>query len=101
MAVNIKNVRRGVEAKNNWGYDNTDSPLSYDPINTEKIDYEEWTKFLSYYRYYVDEFAVDILGMTNLFPFQRLLLRAMGRFPNIMFIMCRGRQSLCPEFMVT
>ena len=28
--------------------------------------------------------------MTNLFPFQRLLLRAMGRFPNIMFIMCRG-----------
>lgn len=28
--------------------------------------------------------------MTNLFPFQRLLLRAMGRYPNIMFIMCRG-----------
>lgn len=90
MAVNVKKVRKGVEAQKTWGYDNMDSPLSYDPINSEKIDYEEWTKFLSYYRYYVDEFAVDILGMTNLFPFQRLLLRAMGRFPNIMFIMCRG-----------
>ena len=90
MAVNVKRVRKGVEAQKTWGYDNMDSPLSYDPINSEKIDYEEWTKFLSYYRYYVDEFAVDILGMDNLFPFQRLLLRAMGRFPNIMFIMCRG-----------
>ena len=47
MAVNIKKVRKGVEAQKSWGYDNTDSPLSYDPINAEKIDYEEWTKFLS------------------------------------------------------
>ena len=43
MAVNVKKVRKGVEAQKTWGYDNTDSPLSYDPINSEKIDYEEWT----------------------------------------------------------
>lgn len=88
--ASFKNFSQKVLAEKTWGYNNTDSPLSHDPINMEKIDYEEWTKFLSYYRYYVDEFAVDILGMTNLFPFQRLLLRAMGRYPNIMFIMCRG-----------
>ena len=85
--ANFSQKRR---AQADWSFNNTDSNLSYDPINQESIDYEAWTEFLSYYRYYVDEFAVDILGMTNLFPFQRLLLRAMGRFPNVMFIMCRG-----------
>lgn len=88
--ASYKNFSKKILAQKNGEYTNTDSPLSYDPINQEKIDYEEWTKFLSYYRYYVDEFAVDMLGMTNLFPFQRLLLRAMGRYPNVMFIMCRG-----------
>lgn len=83
-------------------YDNYDSALSYDPKKQKKIDYEEWTKFLSYYRYYVDKFAVDILGMNNLFPFQRLLLRAMGRYPNIMLIMCRGltKSYIAAIFMV-
>lgn len=89
--ASYKNFSKKKQLENDWGFsENMDSPMSHDPINQEKIDYEAWTKFLSYYRYYVDEFAVDILGMTNLFPFQRLLLRAMGRFPNIMFIMCRG-----------
>lgn len=88
--ASYKNFSKKSLAQKNWEYNNTDSALSYDPINPEKIDYEEWTKFLSYYRYYVDEFAVDILGMNNLFPFQRLLLRAMGRYPQVMFIMCRG-----------
>ena len=88
--ASYKNFSQKRRAAQTWAYNNTDNPLSYDPINSEKIDYEEWTKFLSYYRYYIDKFAVDILGMDNLFPFQRLLLRAMGRFPNIMFIMCRG-----------
>lgn len=89
--ASYKNFSKRKQLENDWGFsENMDSPMSHDPINQEKIDYEAWTKFLSYYRYYVDEFAVDILGMTNLFPFQRLLLRAMGRFPNIMFIMCRG-----------
>ena len=88
--ASYKNFSKRIQSERNWISNNTDEATSYDPINQEKIDYESWTKFLSYYRYYVDEFAVDILGMTNLFPFQRLLLRAMGRFPNIMFIMCRG-----------
>lgn len=86
-----KNFSQNKYKENSWEYaNNTDYAESHDPIVQEKIDYDEWTKFLSYYRYYVDEFAVDILGMTNLFPFQRLLLRAMARFPNVMFIMCRG-----------
>ena len=88
--ASYKNFSKKRRDEADWESNNTDSPLSYDPINQEKIDYEAWTKFLSYYRYYIDEFAVDILGMTNLFPFQRLLLRAMGRYPNVMFIMCRG-----------
>ena len=58
--------------------------------DVKKINIENWAHFLSYYRYYVDKFAVDVLGMTNLFPFQRLLLRVMGRYPNTMIIACRG-----------
>lgn len=84
-----------------WKYDSIDNPASYDPINQEAIDYEEWTKFLSYYRYYLDEFAVDILGV-NLFPFQRLILRAMARYQNSMMICCRGigKSWLCGLFMI-
>ena len=70
-------------------YDNGESPLSYDPIKQEEIDYEEWTKFISYYRYYIDEFAIDILGL-KLYPFQRIMLRAMARYQNTMIIACRG-----------
>lgn len=88
--ASYKNFSQKKRAQEDWEYNNLDSKYSHDPINQESIDYEEWTKFLSYYRYYLDEFAVDILGMTNLFPFQRLLLRAMARYPNVMFIMCRG-----------
>ena len=67
-----------------------DDKSSYDPMKDKKINMEAWRDFLSYYRYYVDKFAVDVLGMTNLFPFQRLLLRAMGRYPNTMILACRG-----------
>lgn len=67
-----------------------DDKNSYDPMKDKKINMEAWRDFLSYYRYYVDKFAVDVLGMTNLFPFQRLLLRAMGRYPNTMILACRG-----------
>lgn len=70
-------------------FDNTDSPLSYSPIKEEEINYEEWAKFISYYRYYIDEFACDILGL-KLYPFQRIILRGMGRYQNSMFIACRG-----------
>lgn len=60
---------------------------------TANIDYEAWTEFISYYRYYIDEFAMDILGI-NLFPFQRLILRAMARYQNEMLIACRGLGKL-------
>lgn len=53
------------------------------------INYENWANVISYYRYYIDRFAEDILGVT-LFPFQKLILRAMGRFQFSMLICCRG-----------
>lgn len=66
-----------------------DSTYSNDPINEVTIDYEAWTEFFSYYRYYIDEFAMDILGV-DLFPFQRVILRAMGRGQFSVLIACRG-----------
>lgn len=53
------------------------------------IDYEAWTEFFSYYRYYIDEFAMDVLGL-ELFPFQRVILRAMNRGQFSVLIACRG-----------
>lgn len=66
-----------------------DSTYSNDPINEVSIDYEAWTEFFSYYRYYIDEFAMDILGV-DLFPFQRVILRAMARGQYTILIACRG-----------
>ena len=57
------------------------------------IDYDAWTKFFSYYRYYIDEFAEDILGI-KLFPFQRVILRAMNRGQFSCLIACRGLGKL-------
>ena len=72
--------------------------INNDENTEDNLDYEEWTKFISYYRYYLDEFAIDILGL-KLYPFQRLMLRAMARYQNTMFIACRGRLSL-PHYIV-
>lgn len=69
--------------------ENIESTYTNNPIREENIDYEAWTEFISYYRYYVDAFAVDVLGI-KLFPFQRLILRAMGRYQNSLLIACRG-----------
>lgn len=69
--------------------ENIESTYSNDPLKEESIDFEVWTEFISYYRYYIDAFAVDILGL-RLFPFQRLILRAMARYQNSMLIACRG-----------
>lgn len=66
-----------------------DSTYSNDPINEVSIDYETWTEFFSYYRYYVDEFCIDILHV-DLFPFQRVILRAMARGQFSVLIACRG-----------
>lgn len=69
--------------------ENIESTYSNDPLKEESIDFEVWTEFISYYRYYIDAFACDILGL-RLFPFQRLILRAMARYQNSMLIACRG-----------
>lgn len=65
------------------------------------INYEGWANFISYYRYYIDKFAEDILGV-RLFTFQKLILRAMGRFQFSMLICCRGlgKSWLVGLFMV-
>lgn len=82
-------------------YNNFDKSASYDPANEEKFNYEAWAEFLSYYRYYVDEFATDVLGL-KLFPFQRLILRAMARYQNSMLICCRGlgKSYISAVFMI-
>lgn len=69
--------------------DDFDSTMSNNIVNQEDIDYEAWTEFISYYRYYIDEFATDVLGL-KLFPFQRLILRAMARYDSTCLIACRG-----------
>lgn len=69
--------------------------------NKTKLNDTEWVKFISYYRHYIDRFAIDILGL-KLFPFQRLLLRAMARNQYIMLICCRGlgKSFIVAVFMV-
>lgn len=67
----------------------SDSTYSWNPQKQRNIDYDAWTEFISYYRYYIDEFATDILGI-KLFPFQRVILRAMARYQNSVLIACRG-----------
>lgn len=57
--------------------------------NLDDINYKGWSNFISYYRYYIDRFITDILGI-KLYPFQKLILRAMGRYQYSMLICCRG-----------
>ncbi|MFR2774863.1 MAG: hypothetical protein ACLTBR_03440 [Anaerostipes sp.] len=70
---------------------NYETVSNYESIqNSENsIDYEAWTEFFSYYRYYIDEFAIDILGI-ELYFFQRVILRAMARSQFSVLIACRG-----------
>lgn len=93
MAKTVKNFSTKKMNKREGNDKNGESNLSYDPINEENIDYDEWSNFISYYRYYIDEFACDILGL-KLYPFQRVILRGMARYQNSMFIACRGRLYL-------
>ena len=99
--ASFKNFSKRKQAEREGSFYDFDNPYSHDPIREESIEYEEWSKFLSYYRYYVDKFATDILGL-NLYPFQKLILRAMARYPNAMLICCRGigKSYLCAIFMV-
>lgn len=99
MAINNKIPKSF--ADKTWEHNNTDSPYSHDPIKLENINYNDWASLLSYYRYYLDRFATDMLEL-RLFPFQKLILRAMARYPNVMLICCRGlgKSYLCAIFMI-
>lgn len=71
------------------------SELDYRQAFQEKAEKQElenrkaWVHFISYYRYYVDRFAEDVLGV-KLYPFQKLILRGMGRYQETMFVASRG-----------
>ena len=70
-------------------YMDYDNENSYDPVSLEEINIEAWRKFISYYRYYIDEFAINVLGF-DITPTQRVILRCMGRYDSSMFIASRG-----------
>jgi hypothetical protein len=84
-----KNFSKESRKEKEGSFQNLDNSNSYDPIKEQSIDVEAWIEFISYYRYYIDEFATDILGL-KLYPFQRVILRAMAKYQNIMLICCRG-----------
>lgn len=77
---------RNIKDGNN---ENFEDKLSYDPKNKESINTKEWTELISYYRHHIDKFATDVLEI-KLYPFQRVMLRAMGRYQFVMLICCRG-----------
>lgn len=85
----------------NWDEQYRNIEIDYKPKLTDTIEFEEWARFLSFYRYYVDKFATDILGL-KLYPFQCFLLRSMARKQNNMIIACRGlgKSYLIAIFMI-
>ena len=87
--ASFKNFSKKKRAELDGELLNGESAKSYDPIREESLQYEEWAKLLSYYRYYIDRFAIEILGL-KLYPFQKLILRAMAQYPFIMLFCCRG-----------
>lgn len=87
--TSYKNFSKKSRKVKDFAYHDFDNENSYDPIKEENIDIEEWVQFISYYRYYIDEFATDILGI-KLYPFQKLILRCMGLYKESIFIASRG-----------
>ena len=59
------------------------------PLKKGALNIDAWAKLLSYYRYYIDRFAENILGF-KLFPFQRFTLRCAARYKEGIFIWSRG-----------
>lgn len=86
MAKNFSKKKQNTQA---GLYKNTDSNLSYNPQKKSSVNRDEWEKFIEYYRYHIDEFAINVLGL-HLYPFQRLMLRAMARYQFSMLICARG-----------
>ena len=77
------------------------SPFSNDVHNDETVKLENWKQFFSYYRYYIDKFAINVLKQ-RVYPFQRLILRAMMKYQYSMCICCRGigKSWLVALFMI-
>lgn len=75
------------------------SPFSNNVHKEESVKIENWKQFFSYYRYYIDKFVINVLGQ-KIYPFQRLILRAMVRYQYSMLVCCRGG-NLCPKSMAT
>lgn len=87
--MSAKNFSKKSRSVNDGNSQNYDSNLSYDPVKKESLEYDNWEEYIAYYRHHIDEFAVDVLGL-KLYPFQRLILRAMARYQYSMLICCRG-----------
>ena len=96
-SVNKKNRAKAISND----FINVEAPESNIPLKEEKINVHSWAEFFSYYRYYIDEFAMDILDI-HLYPFQRVILRSMAKNQNSMFIACRGlsKSWLTSVFMI-
>lgn len=85
----IANFSKEAQLKNAGAFDDYDHPESNDTRHEEKINKVAWRKFLSYYRYFVDEFIIKHLGV-NLFDFQRVIVRGLAKNQNGIVITCRG-----------
>lgn len=90
-----------LKAKLNGAYDDFEAPESNIIVNEETVNKKAWMEFFGYYRYHIDEFAIDVLGL-KLYPFQRVILRGMVKHHSSMFIACRGlgKSYLCAVFFI-
>lgn len=86
MSINYSKYKQDLQADNHNNFDHVNSYSSRKP---QVINVENWEYFLSYYRYHIDEFAINILK-AKLYPFQRLMLRAMAHHKYSMLICSRG-----------
>lgn len=87
--ASYKNFSQKSRAEKSGANDNLECKESNNIRKEANIDIEAWKRFFSFYRYYIDRFAMEILGL-KVFPFQRLILRAMGRSQTAMLLCCRG-----------
>lgn len=99
--ASYKNFSKNSRAEKDGSNNNLDSSRSNSVRKEEKIDIEAWRNFFSFYRYHVDRFAIECLKL-KVFPFQRLILRAMARYNNSMLICCRGlgKSYIVAMFMI-
>jgi hypothetical protein len=76
-----KNFSKKSRKRREGAFDDFDSPESNITVNEENINRESWRKFLAYYRYYIDEFAVDVLGLHLSISFSAVDIEGYGSKP--------------------